>query len=359
MYSEKDFLTGITENIILGQLGPFGSGCFGLTIDARIIETYATQASGFNGIFDRMEMDDTPMLEQEHGGSAMMMTPMVAYTPGQELMKATGDAMMTPALSGMQSQLGFSPAIMDPNAQNNYASPGIGSPSPYYASPAYGSLRVGSGQYASPIYQQSMALMSGQYGPQSPIYQMSRGHASGNKQSGQYVSPIYKQEPGAPQVAAYSPAYAHVPGSVVSPAYGAANPGGSSHINSGSKHATYVSPVYSPSACVQSPAYTSQVSGSAMKNRQQYSAYSPAYSPAAMSGSGSVSKMGQPDSSVAGSSFGVQAEHSGSILPVQSPVYQPPSLAGHMGSASGSKVVQSPQYVAHSGVIGAPGGDIV
>lgn len=42
IYGERDKLSGISENIIMGQLGPFGSGCFGLTIDPRVIETYAT-----------------------------------------------------------------------------------------------------------------------------------------------------------------------------------------------------------------------------------------------------------------------------------------------------------------------------
>ena len=45
---------------------------------------------------------------------------------------------------------------------NNYASPAMCSPSPYYGSPNYASLnRIGSAQYASPIYQQSLALNSG------------------------------------------------------------------------------------------------------------------------------------------------------------------------------------------------------
>lgn len=102
MYSEKDHLNGITENIILGQLGPFGSGCFGLTIDPQVIETYATQASGFNGIFDRVgDMEETPIAEQEHGN--MMMTPMIGYTPAYNMaMGATGElnsANMTPGMN--------------------------------------------------------------------------------------------------------------------------------------------------------------------------------------------------------------------------------------------------------------------
>jgi len=110
--------------------------------------------------------------------------------------------------------------------------------------------RVGSAQYASPIYGQSVALASGQLGyPQSPIYQH-----RGGPSSGAYASPLFKQEPGAP-IPQYSPAYGS--GAVVSPAYVGANANGSA---SGIKN-QYVSPIYSPSACIQSPAYTSQVSG--------------------------------------------------------------------------------------------------
>lgn len=65
MFAEKDLLSGISENVIMGQLGPFGSGCFGLTIDSQMIETHATQAVGFNGIFDRdLNMEDTPVADE-------------------------------------------------------------------------------------------------------------------------------------------------------------------------------------------------------------------------------------------------------------------------------------------------------
>lgn len=60
-----------------------------MTIDPRVIETYATQASGFNGIFDRVDMEETPIADQENGG--MMMTPMIGYTPAYNMMGATGD----------------------------------------------------------------------------------------------------------------------------------------------------------------------------------------------------------------------------------------------------------------------------
>lgn len=39
VYSENDHLTGITENIIMGQLAPMGSGSFNLAIDTEMIMT--------------------------------------------------------------------------------------------------------------------------------------------------------------------------------------------------------------------------------------------------------------------------------------------------------------------------------
>lgn len=112
-----------------------------------------------------------------------------------------------------------------------------------------------------------------------------------------------------------------------------------------------VSPAYSPSACIQSPAYTSQVSGSALKARQ-YSAYSPAYSPAM---SGSASKA-HPDS---GSASDCKSQTRAN-LPVQSPLYVPPSMGGAAqpqqavsASPKHQEFVQSPQYVAHSGIAAA------
>jgi DNA-directed RNA polymerase II subunit RPB1 len=40
-YAETDNLTGITENIIMGQLGPFGTGSFDLVVDAQTLREYA------------------------------------------------------------------------------------------------------------------------------------------------------------------------------------------------------------------------------------------------------------------------------------------------------------------------------
>jgi len=39
VHSENDRLTGITENIIFGQMAPMGSGSFNLAIDSEMIMT--------------------------------------------------------------------------------------------------------------------------------------------------------------------------------------------------------------------------------------------------------------------------------------------------------------------------------
>jgi len=41
VYSEDDKLTGITENIIMGQLAPMGTGAFNLTLDTKMINDHA------------------------------------------------------------------------------------------------------------------------------------------------------------------------------------------------------------------------------------------------------------------------------------------------------------------------------
>jgi DNA-directed RNA polymerase II subunit RPB1 len=46
IYSEKDTLNGISENIIVGQLGPFGSGSFGISLDPQVIEENAKTSYG-------------------------------------------------------------------------------------------------------------------------------------------------------------------------------------------------------------------------------------------------------------------------------------------------------------------------
>lgn len=63
-FSEVDHLKGITENIIMGQLGKFGTGCFDLVADRELLKNNAIE-------FDAMED------EQEFGGNTSDYQPQV------------------------------------------------------------------------------------------------------------------------------------------------------------------------------------------------------------------------------------------------------------------------------------------
>lgn len=90
------------------------------------------------------------MIDNDRDALTQAMTPMIAMTPGMGLGGSTYDRMsaaatpagvgMTPGsmTPGMQSpgMACFTPNMMA--ADGNYASPGVASPSPFYASPAYG-----------------------------------------------------------------------------------------------------------------------------------------------------------------------------------------------------------------------------
>ena len=41
VFAENDNLKGITENLIMGQLAPFGTGCFDLVVDPVTLQEYA------------------------------------------------------------------------------------------------------------------------------------------------------------------------------------------------------------------------------------------------------------------------------------------------------------------------------
>lgn len=89
IFSEKDHLKGISENIIMGQLGPFGSGFFGISLDPQVIENHAKLQSGPMGLLEMMSDEychDTPMMDEDTAS----MTPTMGMTPN-----ITG--LMTPA----------------------------------------------------------------------------------------------------------------------------------------------------------------------------------------------------------------------------------------------------------------------
>lgn len=185
VHSERDSLSGITENIIMGQLAPMGTGAFGLRCDpAFIIENALDKKDQFVNEFgdspsnnyiepegnltpmqvgsDRLIVDQ--ILEAAGGGTSYY---------GQSVRGAVG---MTP---GGGNMMAFSPGGVGAyDSPNYYASPAHYQNQANRASPQYlGTSPVGS----SPIYAANMNIgaqggmaspmaPSGQMGLSSPLY---------------------------------------------------------------------------------------------------------------------------------------------------------------------------------------------
>lgn len=147
------------------------------------------------------------------------------YTPGQ-------DYSFSPALNEMYA---FGNAI---------SSPAYHSPSPQYmSSPQYGiAAKLGSVQYGSPLLSPAMGLTS-------PVYRAVHGGHSGIPSA---ISPAYQPNirPGN-----YSPYHQQI-----SPAYNEKS------ASLAAVMANKISPAYSPSALVHSPAYTASMPGNSVSN---------------------------------------------------------------------------------------------
>ena len=198
VHSERDGLRGITENIIMGQLAPMGTGAFEVKIDApQLVSELAAvperkgfgqaglDSPGENAFLELVDGDITPMLAgsdrynvPDHNvGDATSAYGMSARTPGSAHPTA-----FTPV--NVYGGGGYeSPNVYSSPAHyyNQKASPGYGSPggmaSPIYnvGGPVSPDVTSGGG-YASPIYAQGMNLPQGLSNVQSPAY--SPNHAN-------------------------------------------------------------------------------------------------------------------------------------------------------------------------------------
>jgi DNA-directed RNA polymerase II subunit RPB1 len=150
LFAETDYLTGITENIMVGQLAPFGTGCFDLLIDMNKIQTARPMEE--NKI---MEQDEEMFVSTPKSNSPshtpFMNTPnqmgnMTSYQPTPGMKQSP---MFTPGYDG---GLAKSPSfhwggvksenilnyIKTPNpmlSPTSVASPGYYNPSDYFKSP--------------------------------------------------------------------------------------------------------------------------------------------------------------------------------------------------------------------------------
>jgi len=240
-FAECDYMQGVSENIMLGQLAPIGTGEFELFLNTEMLEH--AQPADLDPLYDDtvaispgpgMPGAFTPYHQSPFSGAG-------AFSPGP------GDGAFSPRPDQSPWAGGFSPMSQHGDAAGySPTSPAYSPTSPSYSptSPAYSPT--------SPAYSPT----SPAYSPTSPAY-------SPTSPAYSPTSPAYS--PTSPAYSPTSPAY-----SPTSPAY---SPTSSAYSPSGTNYSP-TSPTYSPT----SPAY-SPTSPAYSPTSPAYSPTSPAYSP--------------------------------------------------------------------------------
>ncbi|KAK1443083.1 beta and beta-prime subunits of DNA dependent RNA-polymerase [Babesia gibsoni] len=305
IFAEVDHLKGVTENVMLGQLCPMGTGCFDIMIDDEKLRD-ANQnlqiapdsaLSGFTSPDSTSPESMSPTklnsmlspLPFSPSYAALMMSPVLnVSSPGA----AVSPAVDTQALGGS-----FSPTIMSPQSP---ASPGYAPLSPNPLSPNIMSPGMGLTSPTMGIASPSMRIMSPTspaYSPTSPVYSPTSPTYQTGAAAYSPSSPAYS--PTSPAYSPTSPAY-----SPTSPAYSPTSPAYSP-----------TSPVYSPTSPVYSP------------SSPAYSPTSPAYSPTSPNlGYSPTSPAYQPASPAYSPTSPAYSPTSPAYSPT-SPVYSPTSPA--------------------------------
>lgn len=347
MFAEADEMNGVSDNIMLGQLVPCGTGSFDLLLDDGMLKDsialatelgpgetviqgvdatastplmmtpagFSPEAGGYSGYSPSMNAQFSPSgaWTPEMGGGGIGATP--GMSPGMQIGMSPGmmyNSMYSPANfaggaspGAMYGAGSKSPAFTPTDGSGTRTGPSPSSPAYSPSSPAYSPTSPGAGG-ASPS--------SPAYSPTSPAYSPTGGAASGASPS----NPAYS-----PTSPAYSPS---------SPAYKTAGSSGASHSGASSSQGySPTSPAYSPknSYSPTSPAY-SPTSGSGGPAGSGGS--SSGYSPTSASGAGysptSASAAGySPTSSAGGAGAGAGAGQQKKAKPAagSSPGYSPSS----------------------------------
>ncbi|KAF2222589.1 DNA-directed RNA polymerase II largest subunit [Elsinoe ampelina] len=245
---ELDDCRGVSENIILGQLAPSGTGEFDVLLDREMLSTVVSQkASTMSGV--------------QYGAA----TPMVegGMTPYQE-----GSPMAEGYAGGPDYGASFSPIIQAGGDESGGFSTygGMGGMSPYSggASPSFAPTSPFSGGM-SPASPGGWSPSSPSYSPSSPGMALgtSPGYAAASPRYGSPASPAY--QPTSPAYSPSSPSFSKGP-SPTSPSFSPVSPSYSP-----------TSPSYSPTSPNYSPSSPAFNKGSTSPN---YSPTSPNYSPA-------------------------------------------------------------------------------
>ena len=336
--AELDDCRGVSENVMLGQMAPLGTGSFDVMLDdemlmANTVDYSNDTANGSYGATGPKMIEGSatpydgrsPMYDSNTSiGSADGNVP---FSP---MANSGGDDRggFTEYSSGFQSPFGGSSpgyAPTSPFSSFGGSSPSFGGTSPSYSpssptygvsSPAYGGTSPGYSP-TSPSYSPT----SPSYSPTSPSYSPTSPSYSPTSPSYSPTSPSYS--PTSPSYSPTSPSY-----SPTSPSYSPTSPSYSPTSPSYSPTSPSYSPT-SPSYSPTSPSY-SPTSPSYSPTSPSYSPTSPSYSPTSPEFTGNAGGASpsysptSPSFSPTSPSFGPSGNQSPSYSP-SSPSYSPTS----------------------------------
>lgn len=323
---ELDDCRGVSENLILGQIAPVGTGMMETFLDLNMLQSVVHDNSGM-GIGGGIGVKGTSQLLEGaatpyDGGSPMADS---GYLGSPDY----GAAFSPIAASGSETPGGFSeyrPGGFEGGGFSPYGSrsPGAGySPgSPFGASPSSPSWSPNNDSY-SPTSPALRGITSPTFGASSPSFQPTS--------PGFTTSPVYSPtSPSFHQTSPTSPDYS--PTSPTSPIYSPTSPA----------HASPTSPTYKPSSPVFSP--TSPTSPTS----PVYSPSSPVYTPTSPAFRGAASRKQSPTSpnySPTSPDFSPTSPNSPA-----SPIYSPTSPMYNTSprSPGPSHSATSPQYSPNS-----------
>lgn len=263
--AELDDCRGVSENVILGQLAPMGTGAFDVMIDEGMLKSLpetaikadvplvkGTKVDGAATPYDSGDHYDDEYIEGDAN---------VAFSPMADSGSPADRSGGFTEYGGMSSYAPTSPGFAPTSPFSNYAtSPGFSPTSPSY-SPTSPSFSPTSPSYSptSPSYSPT----SPSYSPTSPSYSPTSPSYSPTSPSYSPTSPSYS--PTSPSYSPTSPSY-----SPTSPSYSPTSP----QYSPTSPSYSPTSPQYSPT----SPSY-SPTSPQYSPTSPQYSPTSPSYSP--------------------------------------------------------------------------------
>ncbi|KAF2205301.1 DNA-directed RNA polymerase II subunit [Delitschia confertaspora ATCC 74209] len=291
---ELDDCRGVSENIMLGQLAPMGTGEFDLVMDNHMLLTMVEDNSQMRiGAAAGSYMDNgaatpydlgSPTYEGGMGGPSYdaSFSPLAAAggdeSGGLSVYQAGGygDGSMSP---GWAASPGYVPQSPFSGAMSP-ASPGYSPTSPGGYSPTSPLAGVSSPSYGGPV-SPSYQPTSPQYSPASPNYSPTSPAAALNRSAYSPASPNYS--PASPNYSPTSPVYSptspqHSGPGATSPAYTPTSPmySPSSPQFNGSDRRSPNSPAASPNYSPASPVYSPT---SPAANNNAYSPTSPKFSP--------------------------------------------------------------------------------